>query len=36
MPTHKKLKYRKKNMKIYLRVLMKDQINMFQKIKHEK
>lgn len=40
MPTHKsndyKVKYRKKNMKIYLRVLMKDQKNMFQKIKQEK
>jgi hypothetical protein len=28
--------YEMENMKIYLRVLMKDQRNMFQKIKHEK
>ena len=29
-------KYQKKNMKIYLKVLMKDQRNMFQRIKQEK
>jgi hypothetical protein len=29
------MKYQKKNIKIFLRVLTKDQKNMFQKIKHE-
>jgi hypothetical protein len=30
------MKYQEKNMKIYLRVLMKDQKNMYQKMKQEK
>jgi hypothetical protein len=30
------MKFQRKSMKIYLRVLMKDQKNMFQRIKQEK
>uniref|UniRef100_A0A6C0H5A4 Uncharacterized protein n=1 Tax=viral metagenome TaxID=1070528 RepID=A0A6C0H5A4_9ZZZZ len=30
------MKYQNKNMKIFLKVLMKDQINMFKRIKQKK